>query len=111
MQAYGWMTADLWCAPLVTGIYAFLTHAQPFWADAHALVTELLGGVSEKGVQPVDAETARALCTMILVTLFTGRTVKNFTNFFNQPVIKAAEKKKGEYLALAAIGVLSVSRT
>ena len=39
----GWTTTDLWCAPLVTGLYAFLTHAQPFWADAHGVALGLLG--------------------------------------------------------------------
>lgn len=42
LQAYGWMTVDLWCAPLVTGLYAFLTHAQPFWGDLHCLIVEWL---------------------------------------------------------------------
>ena len=32
MQPLGWSTTDLWCAPLITGLYATLTHAQPFWA-------------------------------------------------------------------------------
>ncbi|KAF8831824.1 hypothetical protein HHX47_DHR1001072 [Lentinula edodes] len=87
LQAYGWTTADLWCAPLVTGIYALLTHAQPFWAESHTLVTELLGmSVQGKPVEPVDPETARAFCALILACLFSGRTVKNFTNYFNRPV-------------------------
>ncbi|KAJ4475747.1 hypothetical protein J3R30DRAFT_590185 [Lentinula aciculospora] len=87
LQAYGWTTADLWCAPLVTGIYALLTHAQPFWADSHGLLTELLGlGVQGKPVEPVDPETARAFCALLLACLFSGRTVKNFTNYFDRPV-------------------------
>ena len=90
------MTVDLWCAPLVTAIYALLTHAQPFWADAHGLITALLGGKTGEGavVAPVDNEVARAVCTMILMSLFTTRTVKNFTNIFDQPVLKTAERKR-----------------
>jgi len=88
LQAYGWTTVDLWAAPLVTGIYALLTHAQPFWADSHVFLAELLGaGAQGKQVDPVDPETARALCAILLAFLFSGRTVKNFTNYVN------AEKK------------------
>ncbi|KAG5634534.1 hypothetical protein H0H81_001633 [Sphagnurus paluster] len=79
LQSYGWMTADLWCAPVITGLYALLTHAQPFWADMHSLLVVLMGGASSaKAVQPVDPETARAVCALLLAGLFTGRTVKNF---------------------------------
>ncbi|KAJ2972081.1 hypothetical protein NUW54_g12351 [Trametes sanguinea] len=55
---YGWTTTDLWCAPLITGLYAFLTHAQPFWADAHNVALGWLGQTSgvEK-VAAVDPET------------------------------------------------------
>lgn len=88
---YGWTTTDLWCAPLITALYALLTHAQPFWADAHAVLLGWLGtavasGTSlngEDGVYgvkpaPVDAETARALCAAVLAALFSVRTMKKF---------------------------------
>ncbi|KAG5350910.1 hypothetical protein C0989_008808 [Termitomyces sp. Mn162] len=79
LQANGWTTADLWCAPTITALYAFLTHAQPFWADLHALIVTLLGGASSaKTVEAVDPETARAVCALLLCGLFIGRTVKNF---------------------------------
>ncbi|KAJ7574546.1 hypothetical protein C8J56DRAFT_978547 [Mycena floridula] len=95
LQAYGWTTADLWCAPMITGLYAFLTHAQPFWADAHNMVSELLGGtvasVSEKGIPPLDPEVARAVCTMVLVNVFIARTVKNFSA---PAAIKPVQKKR-----------------
>ncbi|KAF5379885.1 hypothetical protein D9757_007176 [Collybiopsis confluens] len=95
LQAYGWTTVDLWCAPFITGLYALLTHAQPFWAESHALLTELLGaGVQGKPVEPVDPATARALCAVILASLFTGRTLKNFTNLFNRPALKKEPKLK-----------------
>ncbi|KDQ59669.1 hypothetical protein JAAARDRAFT_33239 [Jaapia argillacea MUCL 33604] len=72
----GWTTTDLWCAPLVTGLYATLTHAQPFWAEAHSIVAGLLGEVEP--VKPIDAEVARAACAMLLAGMFVTRTVKNF---------------------------------
>lgn len=79
IQAYGWTTADLWCAPSITGLYALLTHAQPFWADLHSTIAGLLGGAAAaKGVEPVDPEVARAVCALLLAGLFSGRTAKNF---------------------------------
>ena len=73
---YGWTTADLWCAPLVTGLYALLTHAQPFWAELH---TTIAGAqLDGKFAEPVDPASARALCAVLLAVLFSGRTVKNF---------------------------------
>jgi len=79
---YGWTATDLWCAPLITGLYALLTHAQPFWADAHASVFGWLGSVSATGqdntVQPVDYETARAACAAVLMVLFSTRAIKSF---------------------------------
>ncbi|RDB23977.1 hypothetical protein Hypma_008600 [Hypsizygus marmoreus] len=85
LQAYGWTTADVWCAPLITALYALLTHAQPFWAEAHGVLVMLLssdnGGVKSVGakdVEAVDPEVARAVCGLLLAGLFAGRTVKNF---------------------------------
>ncbi|KAJ3570121.1 hypothetical protein NP233_g4612 [Leucocoprinus birnbaumii] len=88
LRAYGWTTTDLWCAPAITGLYAFMTHAQPFWADLHALLVQMLGGAAAgKAVEPVDPEVARAICAMILSGLFTTRTVVNF-NMWKKPVQK-----------------------
>lgn len=96
LQAYGWTTVDLWCAPVTTAIYALLTHAQPFWAELHALLLSWavpyvpaeyhtgLGITSDTGEkakwvsQAVDPETARAACAIFLTTLFVTRTVRNF---------------------------------
>lgn len=83
---YGWSTTDLWCAPLITGLYALLTHAQPFWAEAHAILAGLMGPVpvdpatTEKSpdVLPLDAETARAVCAAALGVMFVTRAVKNY---------------------------------
>lgn len=79
MQPYGWTTVDIWCAPLITGLYAFLTHAQPFWADIHNVLSELLGmQVEGKQVLPLDPEVARANCALILALLFSGRVLNRF---------------------------------
>ncbi|KAI1783406.1 hypothetical protein LXA43DRAFT_903592 [Ganoderma leucocontextum] len=75
---YGWTTTDLWCAPLITGLFSFLTHAQPFWADAHHVATGWLGSTGAEKVAAVDPETARAVCTLVLAGLFTTRALKNF---------------------------------
>ena len=66
LRPYGWTTTDIWCAPLVTALYALLTHAQPFWADLHVLIIELLGGdLIKKGSKftavAVDPEVARPI--------------------------------------------------
>lgn len=74
---YGWTAVDLWCAPLVTGIYSLLTHSQPFWGTAHAAIFGWLGPVGEEPA-PLDSETARAVCTVVLMALFSARAVKNF---------------------------------
>ncbi|EKM83125.1 hypothetical protein AGABI1DRAFT_125602 [Agaricus bisporus var. burnettii JB137-S8] len=93
LQAYGWMTVDLWCAPLVTGLYAFLTHAQPCWGDLHRLIVEMVGGAAAgKAVEPVDPETARVICVTILAGLFSSRTVVNFS-MWKKPVEKPVKAK------------------
>lgn len=78
---HGWTTTDLWCAPLVTGLYATLTHAQPFWAEFHAVLVGLLGGTDEyKGgvVDAMDPEMARAACAVVLSALFATRVARTF---------------------------------
>ena len=74
---YGWTAADLWCAPLVTGIYSLLTHAQPFWGTAHAAIFGWLSSGGEE-LAPVDYETARAACTVVLMVIFSARAVNNY---------------------------------
>jgi len=68
---YGWTSLDLWCAPLITGLYGVLTHALPSLANVHA-------AVMGNDVAPVDAELARAACALLLAAAFTTRTVRNF---------------------------------
>jgi hypothetical protein len=85
---YGWTTTDLWCAPLITGLFALLTHAQPFWANLHVVIIQLLGGHLDENkdsklyvaAEAVDPEVARVVCALLLVAMFTTRTVKNFAS-------------------------------
>lgn len=83
LRPYGWTATDLWCAPLITGLFALLTHAQPFWADLHVTIIGLLGGYLGESkfahsADAVDPEVARAVCALILAGMFSTRTVKNF---------------------------------
>ena len=66
----------------MTGLYAFMTHAQPFWADLHAVLDKMLGGTaSGQAIHSVDPEVARAICAVILSGLFASRAVVNFGLF------------------------------
>jgi len=94
LEPYGWTTTDLWCAPLITGLYALLTHAQPFWADTHGLLAGLLGASQiDQPVQPLDPELARAICALVLSTLFVGRVARNF-GLRKKPYVKSEVKTK-----------------
>jgi hypothetical protein len=88
---YGWTTMDLWVAPLITGLYSLLTHSQPFWATTHAVIAGALGAApphadpkdpagpaQSPGVAPLDMETARAACAVVLMVMFASRATKNF---------------------------------
>jgi len=91
---YGWTSPDLWVAPLVTGLYATLTHAQPFFADLHALLFSFFSpfglaqlssqnGIPGKSdpegiVVPLDANQARAVCALVLSALFGLRAQRTF---------------------------------
>jgi hypothetical protein len=104
---YGWTSTDLWSAPLVTALYALLTHAQPFWAEAHTLLAHFFflsgAAASTHGngegknvrvlVDAVDPEVARAACAAVLVAMFVGRAVKNFGG---QIVLKKAPLEKSK---------------
>ncbi|KAH8114165.1 hypothetical protein DFH11DRAFT_252848 [Phellopilus nigrolimitatus] len=97
LQAYGWTTADLWCAPVTTALYALLTHAQPFWADLHALFAAQAAPFWEKAplmgdAEALSSETARAACAVFLAGLFATRTVRNFGGPFLKEL--RGEKKK-----------------
>src|SRR5258708_704794 len=91
---YGWTATDLWIAPLVTGLYATLTHAQPFFAHLHALLFSFFspfglaplsfqhatpGSPDPEGVViPLGAADARAVCVLVLSALFGLRAVRTF---------------------------------
>ena len=68
---YGWATTELWSTPIITTIHAILTHAQPFWAQAHTL----LAGTS---VEPVDPDVARTTCAILMAAMYVGRTFNKF---------------------------------
>ncbi|KAF8839888.1 hypothetical protein BDN67DRAFT_969420 [Paxillus ammoniavirescens] len=87
LQPYGWTTTDLWSAPLVTGLYATLTHAQPFWAEVHAVLCTALGGRAEK-IEALDAETARSACALLLAAIFAARTAKTFGGVWKKDVVE-----------------------
>lgn len=93
---YGWTTTDIWCAPLMTGFFALLTHAQPFWAELHAVIAGILGAPDTTKVAPLDPEVARAVCAVILTTMFTTRAVKNFggSELPSEKMAKEAEDLK-----------------
>lgn len=83
---------------MTTGLYALLTHAQPFWADLHRVIVEwsIPSGApaSEKvpAIEPLDHDTARAVCAVFLTTLFVTRTVRNFGQDFHKS-LNAGKKK------------------
>ena len=94
MLPYGWTATDLWAAPLVTGLYATLTHAQPFFAYLHALLFSFLSPIGlaylsdasakkdgtphQSMVAPLAAETARAACAVVLCVLYVNRAVRTY---------------------------------
>jgi len=89
---YGWTATDFWSAPFVTGLYATLTHAQPFFAYLHALLyilfwpfglaplskIGLASGQHQQVVAAVDHETARAVCAIVLCALNVNRAMRAY---------------------------------
>ncbi|KAH9063792.1 hypothetical protein EDB83DRAFT_2383135 [Lactarius deliciosus] len=79
---------------LVTGLYATLTHAQPFFAHLHVLLFSFLsplglaylsdastkrdGSSTQKEVAPLDTHTARAACAIVLCALHVNRAVRTY---------------------------------
>jgi len=78
----------------VTGLYATLTHAQPFFTYLHALLyaffwpfglarlsevtTKSAGSPGQRAVAPVDHETARAFCAIVLCALNVNRAMRAY---------------------------------
>lgn len=87
---YGWTATDFWAAPFVTGLYATLTHAQPFFAYLHALLyiffwpfglapLSKIGLASgQQAVAAVDHDTARAVCAIVLCALNVNRAMRAY---------------------------------
>lgn len=87
---YGWTATDFWAAPLVTGLYATLTHAQPFFSNIHTLLFAFFwpfglaplstktDGESQGVVAPVDPQTARAVCAIVLCALNVNRALRAY---------------------------------
>jgi hypothetical protein len=104
LQPYGWTATDLWVAPLVTGLYATLTHSQPFFACLHALLFSFFSpfglaplsfehvklGDSEGVVVPLEAGHARAVCVLVLTALFGLRAVRAFNTGIPRPEPRVA---------------------
>jgi hypothetical protein len=90
-------------------LFAFLTHAQPFWADLHVLIIQLLGGyLDEKkdsklyvAAEAVDPEVARVICALVLVAMFTTRTVKNFARPVVFNLVNDSEELKTDSKSLS----------
>ncbi|KAI9446760.1 hypothetical protein H4582DRAFT_1804919 [Lactarius indigo] len=75
---YGWTATDLWIAPLVTGLYATLTHAQPFFAYLHALLFSFFSPSRACSAFVRRLYNARAACVLVLSALFSLRAVRSF---------------------------------
>jgi hypothetical protein len=89
---YGWTATDFWSPMLVTGLYATLTHAQPFFAYIHNLLFAFFwpfglarlseastkSGSSANMVTPIDHETARAVCAIVLCALNINRAMRAY---------------------------------
>jgi len=98
---YGWTATDLWVAPLVTALYATLTHAQPFFTRLHALLFSFFSplGLAQLSFQhaklensdvegivvPLEANHARAVCVLVLGALFGLRAVRAFGSGMTSP--------------------------
>jgi hypothetical protein len=89
---YGWTATDVWSPMLVTGLYATLTHAQPFFTYFHTLFFAFFwpfglarlseasakSGSSANMVTPIDHETARAVCAIVLCALNINRAMRAY---------------------------------
>ncbi|KAG8993007.1 hypothetical protein FRB94_011152 [Tulasnella sp. JGI-2019a] len=94
LEPWGWTSLDILVAPIMTALFATLTHSQSVWRDAHIQATSYMGygplkgnftttnekysGAGTTDSAPFDDESARAICAMILMGLFSGRALKNF---------------------------------
>jgi hypothetical protein len=110
---YGWTATDVWSPMLVTGLYATLTHAQPFFTYIHSLLFAFFwpfglarseastkSGGSANMVTPVDHETARAVCAIVLCALNINRAMRaygpGYAALFTQVAKAASAVKQGK---------------
>jgi hypothetical protein len=116
---YGWTATDLWVAPLVTALYATLTHAQPFFAQLHRLLFSFFSPLglaqlsfpattigAEGVVVPLDANNARAVCVLVLSTLFSLRAVRAFNSHVAKP-----EHRRASLVTTVPMPVISTSES
>jgi hypothetical protein len=91
---YGWTATDFWAPPFVAGLYATLTHSQPFFAYLHSLLylffwplglaplTEVktghASGHRQHVVTAVDHQSARAFCVIVLCALNVNRAMRAY---------------------------------
>ncbi|GJJ11909.1 hypothetical protein Clacol_006147 [Clathrus columnatus] len=87
LEPYGWTTVDLWIAPLITGLWATLTHAQPTWTQLHIMFVSFIHSINgtqygktfdESTVLPWSTSDVRSLSAMIIWVCFATRTARNF---------------------------------
>ncbi|KAI0253790.1 hypothetical protein BJV78DRAFT_130524 [Lactifluus subvellereus] len=97
---FGWTATDLWATPLVAGLYATLTHAQPFFTHLHALLFAFFspfglatlsdlsskqgGSPNQSVVAPVDTKAARAVCAVVLCALYVNRAMRLYGPEFGE---------------------------
>ena len=105
---YGWTATDFWAPPLVTGLYATLTHAQPFFAYVHSLLyvffwpfglaplmeatakTGMASGHRQHVVAAIDHQTARAVCAIVLCALNANRAMRAYGPGYRAMITQAA---------------------
>jgi len=98
---------------LVTGLYATLTHAQPFFTYIHTLLFAFFypfglarvaeattkSGSPANTMAPLDHETARAVCAIVLCALNINRTMRTYglgyAALFTQVANAASAAKQG----------------
>jgi hypothetical protein len=112
---YGWAATDLWATPLVVGLYATLTHAQPFFTYLHTLLfaffspfglatltlsdasAKLGGSHAQPVVAPLDAKAAQAICAVVLCALHANRALGMYGSGLGETISRvAAARSKSE---------------
>jgi len=103
---FGWTATDLWATPLVAGLYATLTHAQPFFTHLHALLFAFFspfglatlsdispkqgGSPNQNVVAPLDTKAARAVCAVVLCALYVNRAMRMYGPEFGEAITRIA---------------------